>query len=133
MRKGIGHDIALALSLQAVMADGGRGLHRRLHIPRFDESPLFFGVVGLQLNADLKLICFDFVHSALRFLHLGRHTEQVLHAMAHLVRDHVSLRELRALAPAATKAPLNISEEGGVNGPIADCATPQADRVTQRT
>jgi hypothetical protein len=69
MREGVGYDIALALSLQAVIADGGRRLHRRLDIARFDEPPLFLRMVcpyagktiGVQLDADLKLICVDFV------------------------------------------------------------------------
>ena len=79
MRKRVRHDITLTLSLQPVIANGGRRLHRRLHIPRFDKPPLFLGMVGpyagktisLQLNPDLKLICFDFVHSTLRRCTLG--------------------------------------------------------------
>src|SRR5262252_7960089 len=43
--EGVGHDIALRLSLQAIIADGRRGLHRRLHVAGFDELPRFFGMV----------------------------------------------------------------------------------------
>src|SRR5262245_14212677 len=39
MGESIGHDIALRLSLQPVVADGRCGLHRRLHVARFDEVP----------------------------------------------------------------------------------------------
>src|SRR5438094_8204498 len=37
MGKGIGHDIALGLALQAVIANRGCGLHRSLDVARLDE------------------------------------------------------------------------------------------------
>src|SRR5262249_8846328 len=41
----VGHHIALSLPLQPVVADGRCGLHRRLHVARFDEVPRFLRVV----------------------------------------------------------------------------------------
>src|SRR5436305_6112710 len=54
--------------------------------------------------------------SALRVLYLGQDAEQILHMMADLVRNHVSLGELAGLAAnvARTEAALEIREEAGV-------------------
>src|SRR6266849_6558795 len=35
--EGVGHDVALRLPLQAIVADGGRGLERGLDVARLDE------------------------------------------------------------------------------------------------
>ena len=78
MREGIGHHIALASSLQPVVADRCRRLQGRLDIARLDDAPLFCGVVtphacktvGLQFNANLQLVALGLVQAALRLLHL---------------------------------------------------------------
>src|SRR5262245_49694609 len=72
--------------------------------------------VGLQLDTNLKLIGFDLIQTSLCLLNLGKDSQQVLHMMADLVGDHVGLRELTASASdvAATEAPLEILEEGGI-------------------
>src|SRR5215470_5725196 len=69
--------------------------------------------VGLQLDANLKLIAIGLIHAALDLLHSGQYSEQVLHMMTYLVRDHIGLRKLAAGAShlASTKPALQILEE----------------------
>ena len=63
--------------------------------------------IGLQLDPNLKLISFSFVHAALKRLHTGQDPEQVLHMVANFVCDDVRLRELATLASQVTStAPL---------------------------
>ena len=130
MGETVGYDIALAAAPRSIVADGRRRLHGRLHIAGLDEAPLLLRVVcpnpgkavGLQLDAHLKLIALNRVHGALRFLHLGQDSEQILHVMADLMRDHVGLRELAAFASniAAAETSLEILKERGIeiNFPI---------------
>src|SRR5262249_2496597 len=109
---------------ESIIADGGRRLHGRLDIAGFDEAPLLLRVVrphpgeavGLQLDSYLKLVAFNRVHAALRFLHPGQDSEQILHVMTDLVRDHVGLGELAAFASdiAAAETSLEILKERGV-------------------
>ena len=49
----------------------------------------------------------------LGFLHLGQNTKQILHVVAYLVRNHIGLGELTALAPdlATAEAPFEILKE----------------------
>ena len=76
MREGIGHDIALASPLQAVIADRGRRLHGQFDVAGFEQPLLFLRVVrpdtrkavGLQLDSHLEVIGINLVHAALRFL-----------------------------------------------------------------
>jgi len=94
----IRHDVALALPLQAIIADCGGCLHRRLDIARFDEPPLFLRMIcphsskaiRLQLHADLKLICLNLVRTTLGFLHLGQNTKQILHVMAYFMGNNIT-------------------------------------------
>ena len=154
MRVGIRHNVALAPPLQPVIANGGRSLHRRFNIARLNESPLFFRMVCpytgkticLQFDAHLKLIGLDFVHSTLGLLNPGENAQQILDVMTDFVGNHVSLRELTALAAdiAASEAPRKVPEEGGVEIDLLvirtvegahrrlghPAATPQAERVT---
>src|SRR5262245_4379045 len=124
MGESVGHDIALAAPLQSIIADGRSRLHGRLDIAGLDEAPLLLRVVrphpgkavGLQLDPNLELIAFDRVHAALRFLHLGQDSEQILHVVVDLVRDHVGLGELAAFASsiAAAETSLEVLKECGV-------------------
>src|ERR1700675_1214928 len=65
--EGIGHDVALHLFLQAVVADRSRGLQRLVDVARFEELVLLLGAVGpdpgeavgLQLDAHLELVRLD--------------------------------------------------------------------------
>src|SRR5262245_26202482 len=105
MCEGVGHDIALRAPLQSIVADGRSRLQGRLDVAGFDEAPLLLGVmtpnsgkaISLQLDPDLKLISFSFVHAALKRLHTGQDPEQVLHMVANFMCDDVRLRELATL------------------------------------
>src|SRR5262249_29826192 len=130
MRETVGHDIALAAALQSIVADGSRRLHGGLNIAGLDEPPLLLRVVrpnpgkavGLQLDPHLKLIALNRVHGALRFLYLGQDSEQILHVVADLMRNHIGLGELAAFASniAAAETSLEILKERGIeiNFPI---------------
>src|SRR5262249_30891898 len=110
--------------LQPIVADGGCRLHGSFDIARLDEPPLFLCVVrphpgkavGLQLNSNLDLITLSRIHTALRLLYPRYDAKQILHVVADLVRDHIGLGELAALASdiAATETPLEILKECGV-------------------
>ena len=120
----VGHDVALASPLQTVIADRGRGLHGRLDVAGLDQSPLLLRVVrphageavGLQFDPHLELVGLGLVQAALHLLHLRQDAEQVLHVVSDLVRDHVGLGELAALAAdlAAAETSLEVLEERGV-------------------
>src|SRR5215467_1550990 len=124
MGEGVGHDVALGLTLQAIIADGGGRLHGGLDVAGLEEAPFLLRVVcpyagqavGLQLDANLELIGLSLVEALLRLLHLRQDAEQILHVVADLVRDHVGLRELAALASdlAAAETPLDVLKECGV-------------------
>ena len=106
MRESVGNDIPLAAALQPVVANGRRRLNRCLHITRLHDAPLLLGAmspdpseaIGLQLNSHLQVIGLDLIHAVLRLLHLRQDAEQILHVMAYLMRDHIGLRKLAALA-----------------------------------
>src|SRR5262249_33732282 len=110
MGEGVRHNIALAASLQSVITNCRRRLQGRLHITGLDEPPLFLAVVsphpseavGLQLDANLEMLDLDLIHTALRLLHLRQDSKQVLHVVTDLVRDHIGLGELAALATDVT-------------------------------
>jgi hypothetical protein len=99
-------------------------LHGGLNIAGLDEPPLLLRVVcphpgkavGLQLDSHLQFIGLDLVHAALRLLYLRQDSQQILHVVADLVRNHVGLGELAALAShiAAAETPLEILKEGGI-------------------
>src|SRR4029077_18893209 len=46
MGEAVGDDVATALLLQTVIADGGRGLQRSFHVARLDEFPFRLRVIG---------------------------------------------------------------------------------------
>ena len=86
MGERVGHDIALASALQAIVSDGGCGLHRGFDVTRLDEAPFLLRVVspyagkaiGLQLDAHLKPVSADLVQGLLRLLDLWEDSEQIL-------------------------------------------------------
>src|SRR5580700_4417355 len=65
--EGVGHDVALHLLLQPVVADRGCGLQRLIDIARIEEVAFLLGAigpnageaVGLQLDAHLELVRLD--------------------------------------------------------------------------
>jgi hypothetical protein len=99
MGERVGHDIALRLSLETIIADGGGRLHGGFDVARLEETPPFLGVVRpypgetirLELHPHLELIGFNSIQTALRFLHLAQETQQILHVVADFVRDHIGL------------------------------------------
>src|SRR5262249_61475475 len=58
----------------------------------------------LQLDSELQNIGVCLAHPTLRLLHIGKQSEQILHVVADLVRDHIILRELTGLAANVTGA-----------------------------
>src|SRR5262249_26692710 len=117
-------DVALGTALQTIVADGGCRLHRRLDVAWLDDTPLLLCVVGpdagkavgLQLDPNLEVIGLRLIQASLHLLNLGQDSQQILHMMPDLVRDHVGLRELAAPAAdvAAAKAPLKVLKEFGI-------------------
>src|SRR3954471_8790873 len=63
-----------------------------------------------------SLVGLGLVQAALRLLHLRQDAEQILHMVSDLVRDHIGLGELAALASdlAAAETSLEVLEERGV-------------------
>src|SRR5262245_45714111 len=124
VRERVRNDVALTAPLQAIVSDGGRRLHGRLDVAGLDHPPLFLrvvrpdpgGAIGLQLDPYLQLVGVGLIHGALHRLHPRQNAEQVLHVMADLVRNHVGLRELTALAAdlAAAETPLEVLKERSV-------------------
>src|SRR5712692_2618283 len=116
----VGDDVALRLPLQAVIADGGRGLERSFDVALLDQIPALLRTlgpdpgetIGLQLDLDLQVIRLDLADGVLTLLHLRQDAEQILHVVTDLVGDHVSLGELARLAVVAAAEPaLQVAEE----------------------
>src|SRR6266849_3512857 len=116
----VGDDVALRLPLQAVVADGGRGLERSFDVALLDQIPALLRTlgpdpgetIGLQLDLDLQVIRLDLADGVLTLLHLRQDAEQILHVVTDLVGDHVGLGELARLAVvAAAKSALQVAEE----------------------
>src|SRR5262245_14281337 len=77
--------------------------------------------VSLQFDPYLDAVCFGAVSNlALCFLRLRQDAKQVLHVMADLVRNHISLRKFAGLAAAPAEADLHVAKEGGIeiNAPV---------------
>src|SRR5262249_5347889 len=69
--------------------------------------------IGLQLDPNLQGVGFSLAHPTLRLLYLRQQSEQILHVVADLVRDHVGLRELAGFTAdiAGPKPSLKILKE----------------------
>src|SRR5262245_3422776 len=108
MGKGVGHDIAGAALLQAVVADCRGSVQTLLDIALLQDllrgirflRPDAGEAVGLKLHADRQLVGLGFgrTHSRLRYL-LGD-AEQVLNMMANLVGDDIGLGKIAGRAEA---------------------------------
>ena len=107
MGEGVGHDIALRLLLQAVVADRRSSLQSLIDIAWIEEVMLLLSTVRphagkairLQLDAHLELVHLRFARCGLLRLHHAReNAELVLHVMTDFVRNHISLRELAGVA-----------------------------------
>src|SRR5262249_2175018 len=123
------HHVALRPSLQGIVADRRRGLHGGLDVARLDERRLALALqvvvlelrphagetIGLHLDPHLDGVRLGLAAGRLlQLLCLRQDAEQVLHVMADLVRDHVSLRELAGAALATAETGLDLLEELGV-------------------
>jgi len=107
------NDPALRLLLQAVVADGRRGVERLGDVARIElihragvVSPHAGIAVGLQLHAHRNAVLLGLRTRARRF-HLLEGAGLLLHVVTDLVRDDVGLREVARSA----EAPLQIAEE----------------------
>ena len=72
--------------------------------------------IRLKLEPDGELVVFRFTDAAALRLHLAADPEQILHMMADLVRDDVSLGEIARSAKAFVQHP--VKSEVDVNAPI---------------
>ncbi len=103
--------MALAVCNAASMSPGSRNCLLLLGMVRPDAGI----AIGLQFNAHLKPVGGDLAACGLlRGLLLRQGAEQILHVMADLVRDHISLREFAGVARATMEARLDLFEERGV-------------------
>src|SRR5262249_22004017 len=104
--RGVGREVVGGGWWKSTAPVGGRLWQGRLDTGGLNEPPLLLRVmrphageaVGLQLDPNLELIGLTLVEAALRLLNLRQNTKQILYVVANLVRNHVSLRELAALA-----------------------------------
>jgi len=112
MSECVWHDVTLALPLQSIVANGGRGLQGGFDIAGLDEPPLRLGAIRpdarqaicLQLNPDLKCIGVGLFNSLLCLLHLRQDAKLVLHVMPDFVGDYIGLRKLAGFAADVTTA-----------------------------
>src|SRR5262245_36547046 len=108
MRKGVGHDIALRLFLDAIVADGARRPERILDIARLDDVLTLLGTIspdageaiGLKLHAHLERIGLCLPHALFERFDLIGDAEKLLYVMTDLMRDDVGLRHVSWCAEA---------------------------------
>ena len=101
MRERFGDHVAPSALLLRVVTHRGGGAQRRGHIALLENVLGFVGVlrpnagiaVGLQLQFHRQLVCLRLRSLLLRSVHPGGDAEQVLHVMAHFVREHIRLGE----------------------------------------
>jgi len=105
--KGFGADLASAHALNAVIADGGGGVERLVHVTRFDDLSFLGGVrpdagkaIGLQLHADGKIVVSAWigVHGLLDF---ALNAEHALDMVPDLVSQYIGLGKISGRAEAA--------------------------------
>ncbi len=118
MGEGLGDDAALRLLLQAVVADRGRGGERLGGVARVEllheagmVSPDARVAVGLQLHFHGDLVVLGLRGAATRRFEALEVAGELLHVVAHLVRDHVGLGEIARRAEAV----LQLAIEGQVD------------------
>ena len=118
MRETVRHDAALCFSLQPVVTDRGGRDERFLEVARLQHLSLPVGrvaphtreAIGLQFLAHRETVAACVIEFCSGLLHLRGHAEQGLHVMAHLVCDHIGLREITG----GPEALLQIIEEGEI-------------------
>ncbi len=100
---------ALGGALKPVVADRGGGVQPFLDVALFQDvarvlrlvRPDAGQAVGLQLDAHLQRVALGLVQPPLQLLRAVQHAQQVLHVMAHLVRDDIGAGEVAAGAQPA--------------------------------
>src|SRR5262245_49607991 len=130
MRKGVGHDIALRLLLDAIVADGARRPERILDVARLDDVLTFLGAIGpdagetigLKLHAHLQGIGLCLPHALFERFDLIGDAEKLLHVMADLMRNDVGLRHVSWRAEAVlevlveVEVDIDLLVEGAIKG-----------------
>lgn len=102
MGEAVRHDIALALLLELVIANGGSGIHRFLDVALLQHLPTLVGVlgpdtgkaIGHQLHAHGKRIGFLARNTLLGALHLGQDAEEVFDMVPHFMRHNVGISKI---------------------------------------
>src|SRR5262245_34624557 len=116
MGEGVGHDIALRLLLDAIVADGARRPERILDVARLNDVLTFLSsigpdageAIGLKLHAHLERVGLRLPHALLERFDLIRDAEKLLHVMTDLMRNHVSLRHVSRRAEAVLEVLVEI-------------------------
>src|SRR5262245_55430289 len=116
MREGVGHDIALRLLLDAIVADRARRPERILDIARFDNVLTFLGAIGpdageaigLKFHAHLERIGLCLPHALFERFDLIGDAEKLLHVMTDLMRDNVGLRHVSWRAEAVLEVLIEV-------------------------
>src|SRR5665213_726179 len=116
MGERFGIRVALSHSLQTVVAHRRRGAQRGIDIGPVDEVPLPRGVspdtrkaIGLQFQLHRKRIPLTWL-LLLQTPHFRLYSEKLLHMVADLVRDHVSLCKVSG----RPEAPLQFGEKAEI-------------------
>lgn len=120
MGKGFALHLALGLSLQGIIPNGGGGAEAFLNIARFQNTPRIMGALGpepgqairLQFNAHLQFIGGALIHPALQPFHLFQHAQFMLDMMPDLMRDDIG----RSKIPRRAKLAQQAAHEIEVNG-----------------
>src|SRR5256885_424177 len=101
VRERLRNDATLRLLLQTVVADRGGGIQCFLQIALVElihragvMAPDASVAIRLELHAHRDAVVFGFRDASLRCLQALEAAGQLLHVMAHLVRDDVRLREI---------------------------------------
>ena len=119
MVESIGHGISLCLLLQVVVAYPRSHIDALFDIAILERaehlmvmiSPDAGQEVGLQLQADTDAVALLLAHSAHLLVGLVQDSEQVLHVVAHLVRNDVGIGKVAI----GSQLPLHLGKEGKVD------------------
>ena len=95
-------DLATRHFLQSIVPDGRCCAEPFFEIARLDQVAFTLGVIspdtgitiGLEFHSDRQGISFDLRHLSLEAMHFFCDAEEILHVMADLMSDHISLREV---------------------------------------
>src|SRR5205823_10948511 len=101
MRERLGNHVALGTLLNLIISDRCGGAQPFLRVARIEkvallreESPHARIAVGLELEAHRQIVSSPRARSLRLRVELSHRSQQVLHVVTDLVRDHVRLREI---------------------------------------